>query len=222
MCLVTDVSQTSYTKPVVVVVGVQSYTRSDWCWAVLLKEYWENITVSLTNSDVVLPMSTKYFLLHNKNIISLSSFPLVHIHTWECTCVWCAPLVLCFKTSLFTAQICGQRGFPPCYWANVLSSHPSRLQYSHYHFLSRNESLLNPAVFYQVKATQLAEISWHPDLGPTLAFSSVLYEYVLKTHKLNKKTPAPKAYWSYHIDSLFHVDQSKQIQRLNFLWACIL
>lgn len=37
-------------------------------------------------------------------------------------------------------------------------------------------------VFKQHKATQLVEISWQPDLWPTLAFFSVLYEYVLKTH----------------------------------------
>lgn len=50
--------------------------------------------------------------------------------------------------------------------------------------------------FTRVKATQLPEISWQPDLWHTLAFSSVLYEYVLKTHRLSKKIqhqrPKPK------------------------------
>lgn len=62
ICPVTDVSQKSYLKPVVVV-AVQSYTRSDWCCAVLLMEYWQNITVSFTNSDVVLPMPMNSFPL---------------------------------------------------------------------------------------------------------------------------------------------------------------
>lgn len=136
----------------------------------------------------------------------------VYTFTHENECVWRDPLVLCFKTSFFTANICGQRGFLPCYWGNVLSSYPSRLQYCHYNFRSRNESLLNPAGFWQVKATQLAEISWQPDLWPTLAFSSVLYEYVLKTHKLNTKIqhqrpkpkPTPTPYFKEYSSGKLH------------------
>lgn len=47
-----------------------------------------------------------------------------------------------------------REGFLPCYWMNfLLSSHPSRLQHCHYHFISRNKGLLIPAVFVtRVKA----------------------------------------------------------------------
>lgn len=81
-----------------------------------------------------------------------------------------------------------REGFLPCYQMNVLSSHPSRLQYCHYHFLSGNKSLLNPAVFYQSQSNTTSRNQFVDSLVSDIVWLFLQFCTDMFLKHINKKT----------------------------------